>query len=61
VLRQAGPVTPEQYTAPASMPHGSLRGTLVHGLVAEVLWRRRWHGDSPSALPSALPMEAPAI
>jgi uncharacterized damage-inducible protein DinB len=51
VLRQAGLVTPAQYTAPASMPHSRRRGTLVHGLVAEVLWRRRWHGASPSALP----------
>jgi len=33
------------------MPHSRRRGTLVHGLVAEVLWRRRWHGASPSALP----------
>jgi len=37
----AGLITPEQYTAPMAMPHGSRRGTLVHGLVAEALWRRR--------------------
>jgi hypothetical protein len=41
VLRQAGLVTPAQYTAPASMPHSRRRETLVHGLVAEALWRRR--------------------
>ena len=29
---------------------GSLRGTLVHSLGAEVAWRRRWQGDSPASL-----------
>ena len=48
VLRQAAQVSPEQYTAPAPVPHSSLRGTLVHALAAEVVWRRRWQGDSPS-------------
>lgn len=50
VLRQAVKVTPEQYAAPAPVPQGSLRGTLVHTLAAEVAWRRRWQGDSPTAL-----------
>lgn len=50
VLRQAAQVAPEQYTAAAPTPQGSLRGTLVHTLAAEVAWRRRWQGDSPTAL-----------
>ena len=50
VLAQAARVSPEQYVAPAPVPQGSLRGTLVHTLAAEVAWRRRWHGDSPAAL-----------
>jgi len=50
VLDQAALVSPEQYTAPAPVPMGSLRGTLVHTLAAEVAWRRRWQGDSPAAL-----------
>lgn len=50
VLRQAALVAPEQYTAPAPTPQGSLRGTLVHTLAAEAAWRRRWQGDSPTAL-----------
>ena len=50
VLRQAALVTPEQYTAAAPVPHGCLRGTLVHALAAEVVWRRRWQGDSPASL-----------
>jgi uncharacterized damage-inducible protein DinB len=50
VLGQAALVSPEQYTAPAPVPQGSLRGTLVHALAAEVAWRRRWQADSPAAL-----------
>jgi uncharacterized damage-inducible protein DinB len=36
VLHQATLVAPEQYLAPGSVPQGSLRGTLVHILAAEV-------------------------
>jgi uncharacterized damage-inducible protein DinB len=50
VLVQAARVNPEQYMAPAPVPQGSLRGTLVHSLAAESAWRRRWQGDSPAAL-----------
>lgn len=41
-------VTPEQFLAPASFPHGGLRGTLVHALFAEWIWRNRWEGTSPT-------------
>ncbi len=50
VLNQVAQVTPADYTAPAPVPHGSLRGTLVHALAAEVIWRRRCQGDSPARL-----------
>ena len=50
ILRQASQVPAEVYEAPAPVPHGSLRGTLVHTLAAEVAWRRRWQGDSPGDL-----------
>ena len=50
VLGQAALVSAEQYVATAPVPQGSLRGTLVHALAAEVAWRRRWQGDSPAAL-----------
>ena len=50
VLDQAVRVSPEQFVAPAPVPQGSLRGTLVHALAAEVAWRRRWQGDSPAVL-----------
>ena len=50
ILRHASLVSPEQYVAAAPVPQGSLRGTLVHTLAAEVAWRRRWQGDSPTVL-----------
>lgn len=50
VLRQAARLSSEQYAAAAPVPQGSLRGTLVHALAAEVAWRQRWQGDSPTAL-----------
>ena len=48
ILNAAANVTPEQYLAPASFPHGGLRGTLVHALFAEWVWRNRWAGTSPA-------------
>jgi uncharacterized damage-inducible protein DinB len=47
ILNAAADVTQEQYLAPASFPHGGLRGTLVHALFAEWIWRNRWEGTSP--------------
>ena len=41
-------MTTEQFVAPASFPHGGLRGTLVHALFAEWVWRKRWEGTSPT-------------
>jgi len=48
ILNAAANVTQEQYLAPASFPHGGLRGTLVHALFAEWIWRHRWEGTSPT-------------
>jgi uncharacterized damage-inducible protein DinB len=48
ILNAAANVTQEQYLAPASFPHGGLRGTLVHALFAEWIWRQRWEGTSPN-------------
>jgi len=47
ILNAAAKVSQEQYLAPASFPHGGLRGTLVHALFAEWIWRNRWEGMSP--------------
>jgi uncharacterized damage-inducible protein DinB len=48
ILNVAANVTEEQYLAPAPFPHGGLRGTLVHALFAEWIWRHRWEGTSPT-------------
>jgi uncharacterized damage-inducible protein DinB len=48
ILDAASHVTQEQLLAPAPFPHGSLRGTLVHALFAEWVWRERWEGTSPT-------------
>lgn len=47
ILNAAAHVTSEQFLASASFPHGGLRGTLVHALFAEWIWRHRWEGTSP--------------
>ena len=48
ILNAASNVTQEQFLAPASFPHGGLRGTLVHTLFTEWIWRNRWEGISPN-------------
>ena len=51
VLSAASRVSAEQFTAPAGLSHGSLRGTLVHALGAEMVWRVRCQeGNSPDRL-----------
>ena len=47
ILSSASQVTNEEFLAPADFPHGGLRGTLVHALFAEWIWRNRWEGTSP--------------
>ena len=44
ILNAAYNVTQEEFLAPAPFPHGSLRGTLVHALFGEWIWRMRWEG-----------------
>lgn len=48
ILDAAENLTGEQFLAPASYPHGGLRGTLTHILFAEWIWRLRWQGESPT-------------
>jgi len=53
VLQAAANVTPDQFTAPAGLSHGSLRGALAHTLNAEIVWRLRCaEGISLAALPA---------
>ena len=47
ILDAASEVTKGQFLAPATFPHGGLRGTLVHALFAECIWRNRWEGTPP--------------
>jgi len=47
ILDKTAEVTHDQFVATASFPHGGLRGTLVHTLFAEWIWRHRWEGTSP--------------
>ena len=51
ILKAASAVSAEQFLAPASFPHGGLRGTLAHTLFAEWVWRKRWEGESPTTRP----------
>ena len=48
ILDAASKVTPEQFLAPGSFTHDGLRGTLVHALFSEWIWRNRWEGTSPT-------------
>jgi uncharacterized damage-inducible protein DinB len=41
ILAAAQGVSSEQFTVPYPLSHGSLRGTLVHTLSAEIIWRQR--------------------
>jgi len=47
ILDKAAEVSHDQFVATATFPHGGLRGTLVHTLFAEWIWRHRWEGKSP--------------
>ena len=47
ILGAAAQLTAEQFLAPGTFPHGGLRGTLVHALFAEWVWRMRWQGTPP--------------
>ena len=46
ILAASANVTPEQFTAPASFPYGDLRGTLIHILDAEWVWRGLFENES---------------
>ena len=54
IMRVALEVTPEQFVAANTSSYGSLRGTLVHTMRAEMIWRRRLQGDP---MPVGLPVE----
>src|SRR5881628_3455073 len=49
ILGAAATLTAAQYLAPGKFPYGGLRGTLVHTLFGEWLWRMRWQGTAPDS------------
>lgn len=48
ILNAAAQISDAQFLAPGDFPHGGLRGTLVHALFAEWVWRMRWQGTPPN-------------
>ena len=50
IFEAARRVTVEQYEATADLPYGSLRGTLLHIVEAEHLWRARFQDTAFSSL-----------
>ncbi len=53
VLEAVEPLTQEQFTRDLGNSFPSVRDTLVHCIGAEWVWRSRWAGESPTALPAA--------
>jgi len=47
ILEAAAMISEVQFLAQDMFPHGSLRGTLVHMLFAEWMWRLRWQSTPP--------------
>jgi uncharacterized damage-inducible protein DinB len=61
ILDAAAELTDEQFLAPGAFPHGGLRGTLVHALFAEWIWRMRWQGTPPEHRYRLKPEEFPTV
>ena len=53
VLDAAAPLSPEQITRDLGNSFPSVRDTLVHLYGADWIWRERWDGRSPDALPDS--------
>ena len=47
ILDAASNLTQDQFLASAPFPHGGLRGTLVHAMFSEWVWRNRWEDTAP--------------
>lgn len=61
ILGAAAQLTDEQFRASGTFPHGGIRGTLVHTLFAEWVWRMRWQGTPPAYGYRLKPDEFPTI
>jgi uncharacterized damage-inducible protein DinB len=53
VLDAAATLTPEQFTRDLGNSFKSVRDTLAHIYFAELVWYKRWHGESVTSMPSA--------
>jgi len=53
-LEACSALTPEQFTRDLGSSFRSLRDTLAHIYGAEWVWLERWHGRTPTGLPSAV-------
>lgn len=53
VLDACAPLSDEQFTRNLGSSFPSVRDTLFHICGAEWIWLERWHGRSPSAIPTA--------
>lgn len=51
LLAAVAALTPAQFVQPCGGSFASIRDTLGHALGAEVVWLRRWCGESPTGLP----------
>lgn len=52
ILDAVSKLTHEQFVASRTLVWGSVRGTLVHGLGAQMVWRQRCQfGQTPTSLP----------
>ena len=47
ILGAVATISEAQFLAQGEFGHGGLRGTLVHTLFAEWIWRMRWQGSPP--------------
>jgi uncharacterized damage-inducible protein DinB len=61
ILDTVARLTEEQFLEPGTFPHGGLRGTLVHTLFAEWVWRMRWQGTPPAHGYRLKPEEFPTL
>lgn len=53
ILDASASVAPEQFTRDLGSSFHSLRDTLAHIYGAEWVWLERWHGRTPTGLPSS--------
>jgi uncharacterized damage-inducible protein DinB len=51
-LASAAPLSPDELAQPVGGSFGSVQATLAHLYGADWVWLERWHGRSPTAIPT---------